>query len=134
MPDHDMTLTVNFVPAQGDAHFINTTCENGEFYTVCDVDDDFRDIAKPGEYVQFYVMADEGFTLDPENITMTADGESWDAWWFLGEIVEEDPEYPISGIFVFETVMPDADLNVSITCTAEADITADPVRIPVSVN
>ena len=134
MPDHDVTLTVNFVPAQGDAHFINTTCENGEFYTVCDVDDDFRDIAKPGEYVQFYVMADEGFTLDPENITMTADGESWDAWWFLGQVSEPDPELEMGSIFVFEAVMPDADLNVSITCTAEADITADPVRIPVSVN
>ena len=133
MPDHDVTLTVNFVPAQGDAHYIRTTCENAEFYALCDVDEDFNDIAKPGEFVQFYVMANEGYTLTPENITLTAGGESWNEWWFLGQVSEPDPELELGSIFVFEAVMPDADLDVSITCTAEADAQADAVRVPVSV-
>ena len=133
MPDHDVTLTVNFVPAEGDAHHIRTTCENAEFYALCDVDEEFNDIAKPGEFVQFYVMADEGYTLTPENITLTVGGESWDAWWFLGQVSEPDPELEMGSIFVFEAVMPDADLDVSITCTAEADAQADAVRVPVSV-
>ena len=133
MPDHDVTLTVNFVPAQGDAHHIRTTCENGEFYALCDVDEDFNDIAKPGEFVQFYVMANEGFTLTPENITLTAGGESWEQWWFLGQVSAPDPELELGSIFAFEAVMPNADLDVSITCTAEGSAAAQAVRVPVSV-
>ena len=134
MPGHDVTLTVNFVPAQGQAHFINTVCENGEFYAVCDMDDDFNSIAKPGEYVQFLVMADEGCTLTEENISVTVGGESWDTWWFLGQISEPDPELELGSIYCFEVLMPDADLDVAITCTAETDTSAAPVRISISVN
>ena len=133
MPDHDVTLTVNFVPAQGDAHHIRTTCENGEFIALCDVDEEFNDIAKPGEFVQFYVMANEGFTLTPENITLTAGGESWEQWWFLGQVSEPDPELEMGSIFVFEAVMPDADLDVSIICTAGDTAAANTFRAPVSV-
>ena len=133
MPDHDVTLTVNFVPAQGDAHHIRTTCENAEFYALCDVDEDFNDIAKPGEFVQFYVMANEGYTLTPENITLTAGGESWNEWWFLGQVSEPDPELEMGSIFVFEAVMPDADLDVSIICTAGDTAAANTFRAPVSV-
>ena len=134
MPDRDVTLTVNFVPAQGEAHFIRTTCENGEFYAVCDMDDDFNSIAKPGEYVQFLVMADDGFALTAENISVTVGGESWDTWWFLGQISEPDPELELGSIYCFEVLMPDADLDVAITCTAETDTSAAPVRISISVN
>ena len=133
MPDHDVTLTVNFVPAEGDAHYIRTTCENAEFYALCDVDEEFNDIAKPGEFVQFYVMANEGYTLTPENITLTVGGESWNEWWFLGQVSEPDPELEMGSIFVFETVMPDADLDVSITCTAGDTAAANTFRAPVSV-
>ena len=133
MPDHDVTLTVNFVPAQGDAHHIRTTCENGEFIALCDVDEEFNDIAKPGEFVQFHVMADEGYTLTPENITLTVGGESWEQWWFLGQVSEPDPELEMGSIFVFEAVMPDADLDVSITCTAGDTAAANTFRAPVSV-
>ena len=133
MPDHDVTLTVNFVPAQGDAHHIRTTCENAEFIALCDVDEEFNDIAKPGEFVQFHVMADEGYTLTPENITLTVGGESWDAWWFLGQVSEPDPELEMGSIFVFEAVMPDADLDVSIICTAGDAAAANTFRAPVSV-
>ena len=134
MPDRDVTLTVNFIPAPGEAHFIRTTCENGEFYAVCDMDEDLNDIAKPGEYVQFYVMADDGFALTAENISVTVGGESWDTWWFLGQISEPDPELELGSIYCFEVLMPDADLDVAITCTAETDTSAAPVRISISVN
>ena len=133
MPDHDVTLTVNFVPAQGDAHHIRTTCENAEFIALCDVDEEFNDIAKPGEFVQFHVMADEGYTLTPENITLTVGGESWEQWWFLGQVSEPDPELEMGSIFVFEAVMPDADLDVSIICTAGDTAAANTFRAPVSV-
>ena len=133
MPDHDVVLTANFVPAPGEHHFINTTCENGEFYAVCDFDEDLRDIAKAGEFVQFYVMPDEGCTLEPQNITLTVNGEAWDSWWYLGELVEEYEDMVIDGIFVFETVMPDADLDVSITCTPGTAPAAADIRVPVTV-
>ena len=136
MPAHDVVLTANFVPAPGEAHFINTTCENGEFFALCDFDEDLRDFAKAGEFVQFYVIPDEGFTLTPENITLTVGGESWEDWWFLGELVEEIPEEDlvIDGIFLFEAVMPEGDLEVSITCTPGTEATSAQVRVPVSVS
>ena len=34
----------------------------------------------------------EGYTLTPENITLTVGGESWEQWWFLGQVSEPDPE------------------------------------------
>ena len=134
MPAHDVVLTANFVPAPGEAHFINTTCENGEFFALCDFDEDLRDFAKAGEFVQFYVMPDEGFTLNPENITMTVGGEPWENWWFLGELVEEIEGTVIDGIFLFEAVMPEGDLEVSITCTPGTEAASAQVRVPVSVN
>ena len=136
MPAHDVVLTANFVPAPGEAHFINTTCANGEFFALCDFDEDLRDFAKAGEFVQFYVMPDEGFTLTPENITLTVGGESWEDWWFLGELVEEIPEEDlvIDGIFLFEAVMPEGDLEVSITCTPGTEAASAQVRVPVSLN
>ena len=134
MPAHDVVLTANFVPAPGEAHFINTTCENGEFFALCDFDEDLRDFAKAGEFVQFYVMPDEGCTLTPENIALTVGGEPWENWWFLGELVEEIEGTVIDGIFLFEAVMPEGDLEVSITCTPGTEAASAQVRVPVSVN
>ena len=134
MPAHDVVLTANFVPAPGEPHFINTTCENGEFFALCDFDEDLRDFAKAGEFVQFYVMPDEGCTLTPENIALTVGGEPWENWWFLGELVEEIEGTVIDGIFLFEAVMPEGDLEVSITCTPGTEAASAQVRVPVSVN
>ena len=134
MPAHDVTLTANFVPAEGDAHYITTNCENGESIALCDFDEDFNDFAKPGEYVLFYVIADEGYTLTPENISATVNGEAWENIWYLGEIVEEDPDLgTIDGVFLVEMLMPDADVTVTFTCTAEASAEAEAVRTPVTI-
>ncbi len=135
MPAHDVVLTANFVPAPGEAHSITTTCANGFAFANCDYDDDLNDIAKAGEFVQFYIIPDEGFTFSPEDFSVTADGQSLEDWWYLGEIVEEDPELgTIDGIFVVELRMPDADISVSITCTPGTETESAQVRVPVSLN
>ena len=136
MPDRDTGLTVSFEPIPGEPHFIRSACDKGFLIVGCDTDDDMNDLARPGEHVQFYVMPDEGFALARENITVTAGGELWEDWWFLGELVEQDPEDGaiIDGIYVFEAVMPDCDLEVGVTCTTEAASPADAIRIPVPTN
>ena len=131
MPEHDVNMTVTFVPAQGDYHFINTTCENGLAFALCAMDEDYRDHAKPGEFVVFTVKADDGFTLTPENISLTVGGEVYKDWWFLGELDEE--ELPVENVYLFEMIMPDADVDVSILCTPGTASPAQSVRIPVTV-
>ena len=134
MPAHDVTLTAYFVPAEGSNRYITINCENGFAFANCDMDDGLNDFAKPGEFVQFYVMPDEGYTFSPENFTVTAGGEVVEDCWYLGELVEEDDF--IEGIFLFELVMPDADVTVSITCTPDTGTNAaaaDAMRISVSV-
>ena len=136
MPDRDTDLTVRFEAVPGEPHFIRSACEKGFLIAGCDADEEMNDFARPGERVQFYVMPDEGCVLTRENICVTAGGESWEDWWFLGAPVEVDPEdgVPLESIYVFEVVMPDCDLEVSVACTAEADGPADAVRIPVTVS
>ena len=134
MPDHDVVLTANFVPAPGDPHFITTSCENGFALAFCDSDEDLNDFAKPGEFVQFYIIPDEGFTFSPEGFTATAGGQALEDWWYLGKLAEADPELGIpDGIYLVEMVMPDADVTVSITCTPGTETAAAEVRVPVSV-
>ena len=135
MPAHDVVLTANFVPAPGDAHFLTTTCTGGFAFADCDYDEELNDIAKPGEHVLFYIIPDEGFTFSPEGFTASANGQSLKDFWYLGEVVEEDPELgTIDGIFLVELLMPDADVSVSITCTAETETAAAAdVRIPVTL-
>ena len=135
MPDHDLVLTANFVPAPGEAHFITGTCENGFLFANTDYDEEGNDFAKAGEIVQLLIIPDEGFTFDPANISVTVGGEPWTEGWYLGEIVEEDPDFGIiDGIFIYEFRMPDADVSVSVTCTPETTTSAAAqVRIPVTV-
>ena len=134
MPDHDVVLTVNFVPAPGEPHFISTSCENGYALAFCDTDEDLNGFAKPGEFVQFYIIPDEGFTFSPEGFTATAGGQVLEDWWYLGKLAEADPELGIpDGVYLVEMVMPDADVTVSVTCAPGAETAAAEVRVPVSV-
>ena len=134
MPDHDVVLTANFVPAPGEPHYITTTCANGFAMAVCDVDGELNDIAKAGEFVQFYIVPDEGFTFSPGNFSVTAGGQPLEDWWYLGKLSEADPELGISdGIYLVELRMPDADVTVSITCTPGTETAAAAVRVPVTV-
>ena len=135
MPDHDLVLTANFVSAPGETHFITGTCENGFLFANTDYDEEGSDFAKAGEIVQLFIVPDEGFTFDPANISVTVGGEPWTEGWYLGEIVEEDPDFgTIDGIFVYEFLMPDADVSISVTCTPKTNTSAAAqVRIPVTV-
>jgi len=134
MPAHDLVLTANFVPAPGEAHNLSIDCENGMAFAVCDADEEGNSIAKAGEFLQIFIIPEEGFTFSPESFTATAGGQTVEDWWYLGEIVEEDPDLGvIDGIFVVELVMPDADLTVSVTCTPGADTAAAELRLPVTV-
>ncbi len=134
MPAHDLVLTANFVPAPGESHGITLDCENGFAFAVCDADENGSSFAKAGEFIQIFIIPEEGFTFSPESFTATANGQPVENWWYLGEIVEEDPELGvIDGIFAIELIMPDADLTVSVTCTPGADTAAAEVRLPVTV-
>ena len=134
MPDHDVVLTVNFVPAPGEPHFITTSCENGYALAFCDTDEDLNGFAKPGEFVQFYIIPDESFTFSPEGFTATAGGQVLEDWWYLGKLAEADPELGIpDGVYLVEMVMPEADVTVSVTCAPGAETAAAEVRVPVSV-
>ena len=52
----------------------------------------------------------------------------------LQELVEEIEGTVIDGIFLFEAVMPEGDLEVSITCTPGTEAASAQVRVPVSLN
>ena len=134
MPACDVVMTAKFVPAQGKSYQINTTCTNGFAIADCDVDADLNDIAKPGEFVQFLILPDEGFCFDEGGFTAKVNGKVWDKCWYLGEIVLDDPELgTIDGIFIYEMVMPEGNVDVTITCSADASPAAAQVRVPVTV-
>ena len=131
MPEHDVTLTAHFVPASGENHYITVETSNG--FSIVDslYDDDYRDFAKANEYVQLLIIPNEGFTFSEQNITVTANGRPMDDWWYLG-YTEDDPDFGY--IALVEFLMPDSDVEISITCTPGTATAAAEVRIPVSVN
>ena len=131
MPDQDVVMTAHFVPAPGDAHHINMEYANCFALADCLTDADDRDIAKAGEFVQILIFPDEGFTFSEECITVIANGQPMEDWWYLGGL-EDDPEY--GTVYIVELLMPDTDVDISITCTPGTSPAAAEVRIPVSVN
>ena len=134
MPACDVQMTVKFVPAAGPAYSITTTCTNGMAIANCDFDEDFNDFAKAGEFVQFVILPDEGYTFADGGFTAKVNGKVWEQCWYLGEIVMDDPELgTIDGIHVYEMLMPAGDVSVTINCTKAASANAGEVRIPVTV-
>ena len=132
MPDQDVVMTAHFVPATGDYHYINMTCSNSFAVVDCLTDEDYNDIAKPGEFVQIFIFPNEGCTFSENRFFASANGKPMKDWWYLG-YVEDDPEY--GTIHIVEMLMPDADVSISINCPyGAAPTAAAEVRIPVSVN
>jgi len=131
MPDQDVVMTAHFVPATGDYHHINMDFTNCIAVANCLTDEDGRDIAKAQEFVQLYIVPSEGFTFSEDCITITSNGQPLDFWWYLGST--EDPD--IGTVCIVELLMPDGDVDISITCTpGTSPAAAGSTRIPVSVN
>ena len=130
MPECDLALTANFVPAAGKSYKINTTCTNGFAMPDCEIDDNLNDIAKAGEYITFVILPDEGYSFADGGFSAKVGGKVWDYCWFLGEFPIED----LGTVYAYEMVMPEGNVDVTISCTkAAAPAAAAEIRIPVTV-
>ena len=131
MPDCDVIMTVKFVPAAGNCYRVNTTCKNGTAVADCEIDADLCDIAYPGEYICFVIMPDEGYAFADGGFTARVNGRIWKQCWFVGEF--DMDELGLGTVFVYEMVMPEGDVDVTINCAKSAYAGTAAVCIPVTV-
>jgi hypothetical protein len=115
MPAHDVSISANFYPAEGDYHYITGQVTRCNVVAVCDDDTQGNLIAKPGERVYIYIIPDNGYPYI--NFGIFVNDKTYDNMWYLG-MIEDDPDYGTFHIVEFE--MPDADVELEIVCSATA--------------